>query len=89
MVDMMPAHVTAKKALGIADPHEAKEALVKAIQDKDNASLVKISSFWNTGFDYTSMPSDKDLYALQRCLPDEGLQGERVHDPGEEPGLQG
>ena len=31
-----PAHVTAKKALGITDPQEAKDAFVKAIQDKDD-----------------------------------------------------
>ncbi len=61
MDDLMPAHVVAEKALGISDPQEAKDALVKAIQEKDEAALVKISSFWNTGFDYTKMPSDKDL----------------------------
>jgi peptide/nickel transport system substrate-binding protein len=62
MVDMMPAHVVAEKALGISDAQQAKDALVKAIQDKDTAALVKISSFWNTGFDYTKMPTDKALY---------------------------
>jgi peptide/nickel transport system substrate-binding protein len=58
----IPAHVVAMKALGISDPTKAKEALVKAIQDKDDASLSKIASFWNTGFDYTTLPSDKLLY---------------------------
>lgn len=57
----VPAHVTAEKALGITDPQEAKDTLIKAIQDKDKAKLAKISAFWNTGYDYTSMPSDKDL----------------------------
>ena len=57
----LPAHVVAEKALGITDPQEAKDALVKAVQDKDEAALVKISEFWNTGFDMTSMPKDKDL----------------------------
>jgi peptide/nickel transport system substrate-binding protein len=61
MPDLMPAHVVGKKALGIADPQEAKDAVVKAITDKDNAALEKISSFWSFGFDYTKMPSDKDL----------------------------
>ncbi|MET0998213.1 MAG: ABC transporter family substrate-binding protein, partial [Marmoricola sp.] len=55
------AHVAAEKALGIADPQEAKDALVKAIQDKDEAALQKVSAFWNTGYDYTSMPEDPDL----------------------------
>lgn len=57
----IPAHVTAMKALGIDDPQEAKDAFIKAVQDKDEAKLAKISSFWNTGFDYTKMPDDKDL----------------------------
>ncbi len=55
------AHVTAEKALGVSDPQEAKDALVKAIQDEDAAALEKISAFWNTGYDYTSMPDDGDL----------------------------
>ncbi len=58
----MPAHVVGQKALGVADPQEAKDALVKAITDKDDAALTKVSSFWNTGFDYSSMPTDKSLY---------------------------
>jgi peptide/nickel transport system substrate-binding protein len=57
----VPAHITTEKALGISDPQEAKDAFIKAVQEKDNAALVKISSFWNTGFDYTKMPEDKDL----------------------------
>jgi peptide/nickel transport system substrate-binding protein len=57
----IPAHITAEKALGIADPQEAKDALVKAVQDKDAAALAKISEFWNTGYDYTEMPQDPDL----------------------------
>ena len=57
----VPAHVTAAKALSVDDPQEAKDALVKAIQDEDAAALSKISSFWNTGYDYTKLPDDKDL----------------------------
>ncbi len=58
----LPAHVIGEKALGISDPTKAKEAVVKAIQDKDAASLSKIANVWNTGFDFTSLPSDKSLY---------------------------
>lgn len=58
----VPAHVTAEKALGLTDAKAAKEALVKAIQTDDKASLSKIANFWNTGFDYTSLPTDKGLY---------------------------
>jgi peptide/nickel transport system substrate-binding protein len=57
----VPAHVVAEKALGVSDPQEAKDALVKAIQEKDEAALAKVSAFYNSGFDYTKMPSDKDL----------------------------
>jgi len=58
----LPAHVMGMKALGISDAAKAKDAVVKAIQDKDAASLSKIADVWNTGFDYTSLPSDKSLY---------------------------
>ena len=63
-VDMsvdVPAHIVAEKALGISDAQEAKDAFIKAVNDKDNAALAKISQFWNTGFDYGKMPTDKDL----------------------------
>jgi peptide/nickel transport system substrate-binding protein len=58
----VPAHIVGKKALGIDDPQEAKDAVVAAINDRDNAALEKISAFWNTGFDFTSLPDDPDLY---------------------------
>ena len=48
----------AEKALGITDPTKAKEAFVKAVQDKDEAALTKISYTWSYGFDYTKYPSD-------------------------------
>jgi peptide/nickel transport system substrate-binding protein len=57
----LPAHVVAENALGITDPQKAKDALIKAITDKDSASMAKISNFWNTGFNFTEMPKDKNL----------------------------
>lgn len=57
----LPAHIVAKKALGIDDPTQGKEAILKAFKDKDNATLSKIANTWNTGFDFTSLPDDKDL----------------------------
>ncbi|WP_309615581.1 ABC transporter family substrate-binding protein [Salinibacterium sp.] len=57
----LPAHVVAQNALGIKDPQEAKDALVKAITDNDAASMAKIASFWNTGFNFTEMPKDESL----------------------------
>ena len=57
----LPAHVVAKNALGIEDNQEAKDALVAAITDKDEAALAKLSSFWNLGFNFTEMPENLDL----------------------------
>ena len=57
----IPAHVLAQKALGVSGAQAAKDAFVKAVDTKDNASLEKLANFWNTGFDYTKMPTDKSL----------------------------
>src|SRR5699024_7162431 len=57
----LPSHIVAKKALGIDDPAEAKQAILDAIKDKDTENLSKISNVWNTGFDFNSMPKDEDL----------------------------
>lgn len=57
----VPAHIVAKKALGEEDPAAGKQAILDAIKNKDTAALSKISNFWNTGFDFTSMPDDEDL----------------------------
>ena len=59
--NMMPAHVVGEKALGITDPQKAKDAVVKAITDKDQVALKKIADVWNTSFDYTEMPKDPSL----------------------------
>jgi peptide/nickel transport system substrate-binding protein len=57
----LPAHIVAEKSLGIGDPQKAKDALVKAVTAKDPKALAKISRFWNSGFNFTSMPKDRDL----------------------------
>ncbi|WGW10574.1 ABC transporter family substrate-binding protein [Saxibacter everestensis] len=57
----VPAHVVAQHALGEKDAAKASEALLAAFKDKDDAALSKISNFWNTGFDFTSLPEDKSL----------------------------
>lgn len=61
-----PVHVVAEKA-GVD-----KDALVKAILDQPrgdaakpaapNETIKKAADFWNTGFDMTSLPTDKSLY---------------------------
>jgi peptide/nickel transport system substrate-binding protein len=57
----MPAHITAGKALEIEDPAEAKQALIDAVQNNDTEALAAISSFWNSGFNFSEMPEDTDL----------------------------
>lgn len=58
----VPAHVTAMQGLGLDDPQEAKDALVDAITNNDAAALSPISSFWNSGYDFTELPDDPSLY---------------------------
>jgi peptide/nickel transport system substrate-binding protein len=57
----LPAHVVGKNALGIEDNQEAKDAVLAAIQDGDAEAMAPISSFWNSGFNFTEMPDDTDL----------------------------
>ncbi|WP_332839303.1 ABC transporter family substrate-binding protein [Brevibacterium antiquum] len=57
----VPAHIVAKNALGAESPEEGKTAIVEAIKNNDVKALSKISNFWNTGFDFTSMPDNEDL----------------------------
>ena len=52
----------AKKALGIADPAAANEAIIDAFKDEDKAKLKPIADFWNTGFDSDQLPTDPSLY---------------------------
>ena len=59
---MVPAHVVAMHALDITDAQEAKDTLIKAIQDKDTATLKPIADFWNSGFDFADLPDDPSLY---------------------------
>ncbi|NYE19891.1 ABC transporter family substrate-binding protein [Microbacterium immunditiarum] len=58
----LPAHVVAKNALGIEDNEEAKQAILDAIENEDDAALAPISAFWNAGFNFTELPDDPELY---------------------------
>jgi len=60
--EYVPAHVVAQNALGIEDAQEAKDALRDAIVNGDTAALSPISAFWNSGFEFTSLPEDPALY---------------------------
>lgn len=59
---MVPAHVVAMHALDITDAQEAKDTLIKALQDKDTETLKPIADFWNSGFDFADLPTDPSLY---------------------------
>jgi peptide/nickel transport system substrate-binding protein len=58
----LPAHVVGKNALGLDDNEEAKQAVIDAIENADDAALAPISSFWNSGFNFTELPEDPELY---------------------------
>ncbi len=64
----IPAHVVAMHALGETDATTATNDLMAAFaanfKDKktDGDKIKKIADFWNTGFDFTELPSDKSLY---------------------------
>jgi peptide/nickel transport system substrate-binding protein len=63
IVTGVPAHVVGQNALGIADPMEAKAALIEAFQTEDTAAIKPISETYNTYFDATSLPEDPGVYA--------------------------
>lgn len=46
----VPAHVVGAEALDIDDPMEAKQAVIRAIEDRDREALAAIARVWNTGF---------------------------------------
>lgn len=47
----VPAHVIARHAFGIDDAMQAKQAVIRAIQDDDRTALDEISEAWNEGFE--------------------------------------
>lgn len=57
----VPAHVVGKRALGLDDAMEAKQAVIRAIQDEDASALAAIAEVWNRAFDVaekTDIPAD-------------------------------
>ena len=59
---MVPAHVVGMKALGSADAKAGNQAIYDAAKSDDKAALAKVANFWNTGFDFQQLPTDKSLY---------------------------
>ena len=52
-----PAHIVAKRALGVDDPTAANQALVDAFKNNDKTALSKIANVWNSDFNFKKMPS--------------------------------
>lgn len=46
----VPAHVVGRRAFGTDDPMEAKQAVIRAIQDGDDEALAEIAAVWNDDF---------------------------------------
>ena len=63
----LPAHVVGTRALGETDATKAAEVVVIAFQNKDNATLSKISNVWNKDWNFKNKPADADL--LVSCGP--------------------
>ncbi|WP_321575350.1 ABC transporter family substrate-binding protein [Oerskovia douganii] len=75
----VPAHVVGQQSLELTDAQEAKDAVRDAILGSDYAKLSPIAKFWNSGFEFTSMPDDKSLtvsngaYTLEEYVENEYL----------------
>jgi peptide/nickel transport system substrate-binding protein len=61
-VQPVAAHAAYTEAFPDVKGQKANDAFVKAIQDDDTATLTKVASAWSTKFDFTDLPSDKNLY---------------------------
>jgi peptide/nickel transport system substrate-binding protein len=58
----LPAHIVAKRALGIDDPTAAKQAVVDAFQKNDKVALSKLANVWSIDWNIVEFPTgDEDL----------------------------
>lgn len=56
------AHAAYTEAFPDVKGEDASNAVVKAIQDDDTATLTKVAAAYSTKFDWTDLPTDKLLY---------------------------
>lgn len=49
----VPAHVVGEYAFGLEDAMEAKQAVIRAVQDEDASALAAIADVWGAAFDVT------------------------------------
>ena len=85
----LPAHVIAAAALGIDDVGDAKDAVRRAIQDDDRKTLSAISSFWNTGFNFSDHAGQPGSPRRQWSVRREQLRRSGAGDLAGEPELCG
>ncbi|MEY2847704.1 MAG: hypothetical protein RI885_369 [Actinomycetota bacterium] len=60
----VPAHVVGQRGLGLDDPMQAKQAIIRAVQEQDVTALAAIAEAWTDGFDITEkteIPADLRL----------------------------
>jgi peptide/nickel transport system substrate-binding protein len=79
----VPAHVVGELAFGKADAMEAKQAVIRAVQDDDASALAAIADVWGAGFDVaekSDIPADLRLSSgpFQVEGVDRSADGQRV-----------
>jgi peptide/nickel transport system substrate-binding protein len=77
MAAPLPAHVIIKHALKTSDSEQAKDALIDAVRSNDVSALSKISGFWNSGFNFSKMPSAHDLLVSDGPYRITGIHSEK------------
>ena len=87
--EILPAHVVGKNALGIEDNEEAKQAVIDAIQNEDDAALAPISSLLELGLQLHRAARRPRAVPLERPVRDQRLRRRPVRHAHGEPGVQG
>ncbi len=79
----VPAHIVGKRAFGLDDPMEAKQAVITAIRGMDAAALTEVGTVWRDGFDLaegSDVPAELLLssgpYLITEVAAEE--QGQRI-----------
>lgn len=77
----VPAHVVARRALGVDDAMEAKQAVIAAIQEQDASALSSLAEVWYEGFtlpEKGEIPADLRIssgpFLLDEVSGDDGAQ---------------
>ncbi|WP_072314032.1 ABC transporter substrate-binding protein [Agrococcus sp. Marseille-P2731] len=74
----VPAHVLAQRVLGIADPMEAKQAVLDAIDRADPLVLHRLSAAWSSEFVVDPLALESDLLVSSGAYRVDTIQNGRV-----------